>query len=454
MTTTAGVDLPVEGAESPAWTSMPLALVDGAWTGEAPRLPANTNLRYFVEVTRDDDETVRTARTVDELWSVWVGDRRVVWCDDFDGEPTGWRSGVGVPYSDEVPFGATNDWEIGEPSGAPGEPSEAHSGRQIAGTWLDGDYLPNNAEQFVSPEVDLATVGVMRLVTFARWLAVEDGLYDQAGVWALGADGDEWTNLWTNHATQAGNTALVDGAWTLQRYDLTPVLAADGTRVEPLQIAFTLETDQGLEFSGWSIDDVCIEELDEPARHYQVRDLEVTLVPTDDPERPDVSLRWSVPWIQPVTGVAILRKEGSAPADVGDGARLRSPPQEDWVRWGETLEVLDEDPGPGEWHYAVVLAGRGRASEWWDAIVPGENEGAVTVEREDEPDAGRPEPDAGTPDQDAGPPDAGPPAPPDDEDEGGCGCHTPGSPSSPHAAWLLLLVVAMLRRRDRRQPSK
>jgi len=451
FTTTPDTALPDAGADDPAWTSIPLVIDGSAYDAEIPRVPANTNVRYFVEVTRADGTVIQTARTLDELWSLWVGDRRTVWCDDFDGEGTGWRSSVGVPYRDDVPPGATNDWEIGAPTGAPGEPTFAHSGARIAGTWLDGDYLPNNAEQFVSPEIALEDRGVMRLATFERWLAVEDGLYDHAGVWVLDAQAAGWAELWSNESTEEGNTALIDRTWTLQQYDLSPVLGADGSRASPLQLAFSLETDQGLEFSGWAIDDVCIVELAEPERHYRVRDLVVSLE-GDDPAHPTVALRWSMPWIQPVTGVAIVRTPNAAPTGVADGARLRPPPQAEWLA-GNAIEAVDEDPGPGTWHYAVFLAGRGRASEWWDEVVPGENEGSVTIAGEDLPDAGGGDEDAGAPGSDGGStPDAGTPPAGDGDESGGCGCRAAGASGPGPGLFLLGSIVVGLAHR-RRRPS-
>jgi MYXO-CTERM domain-containing protein len=130
----------------------------------------------------------------------------------------------------------------------------------------------------------------------------------------------------------------------------------------------------------------------------------------------------------------------------------RSPKCLDWAL-GSALEALDEDPGPGTWHYAVFLAGRGRAAEWWDEVVPGENEGTVTIEGgEGPPDAGVEELDAAPPEIDAGiTADAGGPGA--GGDDGGCGCRVAGgAPAAPAGArWLALGLFALAFARARRR---
>ena len=79
------------------------------------------------------------------------------------------------------------------------------------------------------------------MLRFRRWLTVEDGIFDQARVRANG------TELWVN---PVGNHTL-DTAWSLVELDLS---AFDGN--PSVTIEFSMQSDGGLTFGGWNIDDV------------------------------------------------------------------------------------------------------------------------------------------------------------------------------------------------------
>jgi cysteine-rich repeat protein len=101
-----------------------------------------------------------------------------------------------------------------------------------------------------SPEIDLGGKTAVRL-QYYRWLGVEDGFYDKARVVVNG------TPVWSNFASatdpMAGGVNHVDKEWRFVDHDLT-AQAASGT----LKLRFELQSDPGLELSGWTVDDVCI----------------------------------------------------------------------------------------------------------------------------------------------------------------------------------------------------
>src|SRR5262249_54928459 len=80
------------------------------------------------------------------------------------------------------------------------------------------------------------------------WLTVEDGLYDQATIKVNG------TNVWSNPATAGGTNEFLDTAWTLHDVDVS-ALADNNPSVK---LRFQLQSDGGLQFGGWNIDDLTL----------------------------------------------------------------------------------------------------------------------------------------------------------------------------------------------------
>ena len=93
----------------------------------------------------------------------------------------------------------------------------------------------------------ISTLGQHGLrLRFQRWLTVEDGLFDQATVLVNAVP------VWSNPATPGGTAHTLDSAWTPQDLDVS-ALADDQAAVH---LRFELQSDGGLQFGGWNIDDL------------------------------------------------------------------------------------------------------------------------------------------------------------------------------------------------------
>src|SRR5262249_40365932 len=109
---------------------------------------------------------------------------------------------------------------------------------------------PNVNNYLQSPTFNLTGKTNLRL-RFQRWLGVEDGLYDHAKVQVNG------NTIFQNVATGGGVTQTIDTAWTPQDFDIG-ALANNNAAVT---VKFTLDSDPGLQFGGWTIDDFRIVSL-------------------------------------------------------------------------------------------------------------------------------------------------------------------------------------------------
>lgn len=122
------------------------------------------------------------------------------------------------------------------------DPMNPHSGECMWGNNLEneGNYIANMSNYLVSPVFDCTGMTSVRL-SFWRWLTVEESRFDQARI--IVNDEEIWCNPYEGH--------LIDTQWTRCVYDISDI-AADQSEV---QIMFTLDSDEGLHFGGWSIDD-------------------------------------------------------------------------------------------------------------------------------------------------------------------------------------------------------
>ena len=220
----------------------------GGWTGAIPPQPDGSVVEYRITATTEGGATVGYPDNhADPMYQLYVGPLVPVYCTDFEADPfaAGWT------HSTE---GATDDWEWGAPAGDARDPAAAASGTRVVGTDLgtagrDGRYQPETSTRLTSPVIDVRGRSGVRL-QYRRWLAVEDGFYDQASV---AVDGEV---VWTNLASDDEDHAVVthaDREWRLHDLDLTAA-AADGE----VQIEFRLDTDPGHQLGGWNIDDFCI----------------------------------------------------------------------------------------------------------------------------------------------------------------------------------------------------
>ncbi len=156
--------------------------------------------------------------------------------DNFDTNP-GWTT--------------QGSWAFGQPTGGGGEyggpdPTSGHTGINVYGYNLLGDYQNNLGERHLtSTPIDCSGLSDVTL-KFWRWLGVEQPLYDHAYV-RVSDDGINWTTVWENPGE------ITDTEWILQEIDISSV--ADGELT--VYLRWTMgPTDVGWRYCGWNIDDI------------------------------------------------------------------------------------------------------------------------------------------------------------------------------------------------------
>jgi len=223
------------------------AEVTGDVTGS---LAAGETATVTVQLTADADllspgahrATLHFTNTTDHLGDTTrevvlvVGASSLQYSWDMDTDP-GW-SGQGA-------------WAYGVPQGLGGDhgnpdPTSGHTGDNVVGYNLSGDYTNNMAEMSVTTgAIDCSDLYGVTL-KFWRWLGVEQPIYDHAYVRAS-VDGTLWTTVWENDAT------ITDNAWSQMEIDISSVADGQGT----VYLRWTIgTTDSGWTYCGWNIDDV------------------------------------------------------------------------------------------------------------------------------------------------------------------------------------------------------
>ncbi len=223
-------------------------LVTMTRTGDAmvatiPAQPDGTIVEWSLELNLEGNLNRYPFNPADPFYQVYVGAVEPIYCTDFETDP-GW--------SHAASGGGRDTWELATPTGAGGDPRVAASGTKVFGTALTdgvGQYEAGSTVRARTPVIDTTGFATVRL-QYKRWLNVEDGFFDQASIFA---DGDEvWSNLNSNNGDES-NTHHRDREWRFHDVDLS-LAAADGS----VQLEFALTSDQGLQFGGWTLDDVCI----------------------------------------------------------------------------------------------------------------------------------------------------------------------------------------------------
>lgn len=217
----------------------------GAFVGSLPGV-AQGKVEYWLLATDDLGRTQWLPDAITPggaMFSFFVGTTATLFSDGFEaaGE-NGWTSGQ---------VAVQNDWQKGTPQGKGGfDPASAGAGANARGNDLgignfNGNYASNASNWLESPAINASTSTGLRL-RFLRHLSVEDGLFDQAAIRVNGA------LVWQNPATAGGSAHLVDSAWTAQEVDVS----AFADQQPAVKVRFELKADGGLEFGGWTIDDV------------------------------------------------------------------------------------------------------------------------------------------------------------------------------------------------------
>ena len=144
-------------------------------------------------------------------------------------------------------------WAFGQPTGGGGghggpDPTSGHTGSNIYGYNLSGDYTDSMPEyDLTSEEIDCTGLSDVHL-KFWRWLGVEGPDYDHAYV-RVSTDGYQWVTVWEN------GSEMADTTWVPMDIDISS-LADDQPR---LYVRWTMGTsDGGWSYCGWNIDDIQI----------------------------------------------------------------------------------------------------------------------------------------------------------------------------------------------------
>jgi len=228
-----------------------LAPAGDDWTGDVPGIPDGRLLRYRFEAYDTSGSLVAAlpeGSVSDPWYGAWVGGLEELFFEDLEGDDGGF-----VHDLLEGEGEGADDWAWGAPGGQSGDPEQAASGVRIWGndispdeSW-NGAYQPDVHNVLRSPVVEVGDVDRV-LLQFRRWLTVEDGHFDQA---RLRVNGElVWSQYASPSADQA-DTHHVDHHWAFRSYDVTD-LVDDGS----VQVEWELQSDAGVEFGGWNLDDV------------------------------------------------------------------------------------------------------------------------------------------------------------------------------------------------------
>ena len=219
--------------------SLPMtAAGGGAFSATVPDSVSDGQVIEYQFAARTDDGALATWPADGSLLGAAVGSPTAVASWDFEDGGAGWAHGA-----DSAP---ADDWEIGAPQGAAGDPDQAASGSAVAGTDLgdtgNGLYDPGVSQTWLeSPPVACGDCRGLEL-RFHRWLALGPG--DRAAITVGGQE------VW--HA----DGPLQDQAWTETSVDVSA--AGDGQ--DGLTVRFTIQSDASTEAGGWNLDDVALVE--------------------------------------------------------------------------------------------------------------------------------------------------------------------------------------------------
>lgn len=297
------------GGESGSWERATGTVSGGEVLIDLPDLPYGTFVEYYLETGSADDAAQVPPGGVSNPLSLYVGGVLDVYCNDFEADDGGFTHEL---LAGEDREGA-DDWQWGAPGGKGGDPYYANSGVNVWGNDLgndpegrwNGEYQNDRHNRLTSPELTFPEHLEGVFLRYARWLQVEDGVYDNGNILA---DGDV---VWSNYdsGTQEGGFHHQEDRWVIHSVDLGDA-SADGS----VQIAWEIISDQGLSMGGWTLDDVCLYAPATANNRLAILDFQA-----GDNEDGGVTLTWTNPKYAPLAEVVVVRKEGSIPTGPDDG---------------------------------------------------------------------------------------------------------------------------------------
>ncbi|HUU83700.1 MAG TPA: C25 family cysteine peptidase [Phycisphaerae bacterium] len=221
-----------------------------------------TNGSGSLNVSQTADVTVSINSSADSLGDgAYTDTLNFINTTDHVGDTTrGVSLAVGVPVPvytwtlDSDPgWTTTGLWAFGQPTGGGGQyggpdPTSGHTGTNVYGYNLSGDYENGLIERHLTTTA-IDCTGLSRVaVGFWRWLGVEQPAYDHAYV-RVSNNGTSWTTVWENSAE------ITDSSWTQVQYDISAVADNEPT----VYVRWTMgTTDVGWQYCGWNIDDIQI----------------------------------------------------------------------------------------------------------------------------------------------------------------------------------------------------
>jgi MYXO-CTERM domain-containing protein len=329
------------------WDSVGLTASSSDLTGTIPPAPDGTIVEYYVEVEAAD------GTTYDVPESGWinpnyflVGDAPELYLADFEADDGG--------YTHELLEGAAedgaDDWQWGIPRGAAEDPSSAWSGRHawandLGNTNYNGQYQNDIKNRLNSPVLSVAPYIDIGL-EFYRVLNVEDGIYDHANVLA----NDQL--LWTNYATSVaiGDQHSLDNQWAR-----TILPFEDADLDGNVTLAWELDSDPGLTFGGWTLDDVRLVALPTARNLLMIRDF----LASDD--QPTIDFTWTNPTVANLASIRIVKLPKSFPTHADEG------------------EVVFEDDAPSPSAPATASIDTDSLEPAWYAIFASDADGTWSV---------------------------------------------------------------------------
>ena len=149
-------------------------------------------------------------------------------------------------------------WAFGKPTGGGGQygypdPTSGHTGLNVYGYNLNGDYTNSMPEYHLTSTPIDCTGALGTTLRYWRWLGVQGNASDHAYV-RVSNNGTSWTTVWSNPL--AANT---DNGWVEHVLDISAV--ADNQPA--LYLRWTMgTTNSSRTYCGWNIDDVRLTALE------------------------------------------------------------------------------------------------------------------------------------------------------------------------------------------------
>jgi MYXO-CTERM domain-containing protein len=286
------------------WFEAELSVSGADVQGELPGFPEDTIVQYYLRATSTDGDTVTVPAGGDIApYTFYVGTLEELYCESFAESDGG--------YAHELLDGpdaeGADDWQYGTPRGESTDPTGCFTGDACWGNDLgagnyNGEYQSGVTNRLSSPAIDLGSQTEV-ILQYRRWLHVEDGFYDQARVYANDSA------VWENHASAEaiGDEHTEDAEWmlhTLRASDLS----------DTLTLGWEIESDRGLEFGGWTLDDVCVYAPISINELFAVTDF----VASDDLTG-TVTLSWTQPAHDDAAAATVVRRADRFAANRDDG---------------------------------------------------------------------------------------------------------------------------------------